>query len=131
MTNTQMEILFEGFEHEIDAAIAARNRPKGGQSCGPFHGDFAGALPSVLNHLGRWLRSFRASHAEEKAAARIEGYRAGLEGAAKLMCGECASGTAATKALDWKGALRWLHLDEKSYCKASEIHDVTADLERP
>lgn len=52
--STPQEVL-SAFRDEVDRAIADRQKPKGGQQV-PFHGDFAGASPTVLNRLKWWIR---------------------------------------------------------------------------
>ena len=48
-----------GLEDEVlRASENLRNRGKGGQHVS-FHGDFASAVPSVLNRLEWWCRAFR------------------------------------------------------------------------
>lgn len=57
---TDLERLLDGFDDAIEAAIADRNRPKGGQHV-PFHGDFGGCAVSSLVRMKWWSREFRSA----------------------------------------------------------------------
>lgn len=48
----------DGFSAVVDAAARHARRPRGGQQV-PFHGDFAGAGPSVVTRLEWWARTLR------------------------------------------------------------------------
>lgn len=50
------EIAFHMHE-EVDGERADRDRPKGGQSCGPRGGPLANATPSVLSGVSWWARA--------------------------------------------------------------------------
>ena len=57
---TPLEVLNELLE-AFDKVIAEQNRPKGGQSCGPFNGDFEIALryPSAMHDVKFWALRIR------------------------------------------------------------------------
>jgi hypothetical protein len=53
-----IHLLLEGFEREIEAALAHHSRPRGGQQV-PFHGDFVNVSVSGLIKMKWWLKAFR------------------------------------------------------------------------
>lgn len=62
-----IEELLDGFDAEIEAAIADLNKPKGGQQAGVFRGDFARCSPRTLEKLKWWSRAFRDALRADRA----------------------------------------------------------------
>jgi hypothetical protein len=71
--NVALRAFAESFAVTADAAVAAAERPKGGQQV-PFHGDFAGSPPSTIGRLRWWAARAREAlgGAQTCATAKAE-----------------------------------------------------------
>ena len=65
------------FAGVAERAVEEHRRPKTGQQV-PFHGDFAGAPPSVIGRLEWWAREFRARLASGAGAALLAAHAAAV-----------------------------------------------------